>query len=79
MVQTKDFKFPTDSEITKKGVLNTKNKSKLGRKPTGLTEKYNVSFKKEEAEVLVQMRQETGAPITEIIRRAVIKSGIFNR
>ncbi len=59
-------------------VLSKPNKKPLGRKSKGLTERYNINFTKQESDILQSLHEENGAPISTIIRRHLIKSGIFD-
>lgn len=52
-------------------------KKKTGRKPQGLSYKVTINFTKEEINELQKIHKNTGAPISTIIRRHLIKSGLI--
>lgn len=58
--------------------LHPKQKKRLGRKSRGLTERVNINFTKEEFDILNRIHEETGAPLSTIIRKNLAKSGVFN-
>lgn len=54
------------------------NKKKLGRKSLGLSHKVTINFTEKEFTELKNIHQETGTPISTIIRRCLIKSKLLN-
>jgi hypothetical protein len=58
---------------------NTKTHKKLGRKSQGLNCKVTINFTQEEMDVFKQINEDTGAAISTIIRRNLIKSGLLKK
>jgi hypothetical protein len=52
-------------------------KKKTGRKSQGLSYKVTINFTQEEIKELQKIHDTTGAPISTIIRRHLIKSGLI--
>ncbi|WCR55974.1 hypothetical protein [Rickettsia asembonensis] len=66
-----------NDDILERTKTNTAIKKKVGRKSAGLTHKVTINITDQEMQVLSNMHSNTGTPIATIIRRALIKSGIF--
>ena len=56
-----------------------KTHKKLGRKSQGLNCKVTINFTQEEMDLLKQINEDTGAAISTIIRRNLIKSGLLKK
>lgn len=56
-----------------------KSHKKLGRKSQGLNCKVTINFTQEEMDLLKQINEDSGAAISTIIRRNLIKSGLLKK
>lgn len=66
------FEKNTNEEI--KGL---EKKSRRKGRGTPLTEKFTMNFTKEEAQKLYDINEETGIPISTLLRKKLKESGIF--
>lgn len=48
------------------------------RNAVPLTEKFTMNFTKEEAGILYKINEETGIPISTLLRKKLMESGLFN-